>query len=221
MRIGQSKEGIDQKPGEVMGLFAYGHPFLDGNGRTMLIVHSELCYRAGFSIDWSITSKTDYLNALSEEIKNPGCGILDSYLLPFKGNLLDRDSWSKDILSIKGLNGLDDDNQVEGDLSDATVAEKYRQFEQNRGYAYKTHDEQVSKVLFSVLASENLSYMAAKEIGRDKNSCTLAEDGKSYGGKILGVTDSHVVQNLGTTAVIHRQDNLDRIPEEDELVNIE
>jgi cell filamentation protein len=84
LRLGQSKEEMNKKPGEVMGLFAYGHPFLDGNGRTMLIVHSELCYRAGFSIDWSKTFKTDYLNALSGEIKNPGHGVLDSYLLPLR-----------------------------------------------------------------------------------------------------------------------------------------
>ena len=29
---GQEKETMRAKPGEVMGLFAYGHPFLDGNG---------------------------------------------------------------------------------------------------------------------------------------------------------------------------------------------
>jgi fido (protein-threonine AMPylation protein) len=35
----------EKEPSKVMGLFAYGHPFLDGNGRTMLIIHSELCRR--------------------------------------------------------------------------------------------------------------------------------------------------------------------------------
>ena len=39
----------------IMGLFAYGHPFLDGNGRTMLLVHAELCRRAGMSVDWTRT----------------------------------------------------------------------------------------------------------------------------------------------------------------------
>jgi len=69
-------------------------------------------------------------------------------------------------------------------------------------------------------ADEGLSYMEAKKVGSNKDKCTLAEDGKSYGGKILGVTDFHVVQNLGLTAVIHQQAALDRIPEQDELVNI-
>lgn len=141
LRLGQSKEVMDRKPGEVMGLFAYGHPFLDGNGRTMLIIHSELCYRADFSINWNKTTKADYLNALSDEIKNPGRGVLDSYLLRFKGNRLDRDELNKSVLSIKGLDGLDDNNQVDGDLSDAAVAERYRQFEQQRGYAYQVYNE--------------------------------------------------------------------------------
>ena len=37
LRIGQDASKMRKKPGEVMGLFAYGHPFLDGNGRTMLL----------------------------------------------------------------------------------------------------------------------------------------------------------------------------------------
>ncbi|WP_084136082.1 Fic family protein [Pollutimonas bauzanensis] len=40
-----------------MGMFAYGHPFLDGNGRTMLVVRSELCFRANMSVDWTQTQK--------------------------------------------------------------------------------------------------------------------------------------------------------------------
>lgn len=44
----QNVKYMRQHPGEVMGVFAYGHPFLDGNGRTMLIIHNELCHRAGF-----------------------------------------------------------------------------------------------------------------------------------------------------------------------------
>jgi fido (protein-threonine AMPylation protein) len=27
-----------ERPGEVMGYFAHGHPFLDGNGRTIMVV---------------------------------------------------------------------------------------------------------------------------------------------------------------------------------------
>ncbi|WP_246738317.1 Fic family protein [Bradyrhizobium sp. CCBAU 051011] len=38
-----------EKPGEVMGYLTYGHPFLDGNGRTIMI-HAELARRAGIGI---------------------------------------------------------------------------------------------------------------------------------------------------------------------------
>lgn len=137
LRLGQDKTVMTQKPGEVMGNFAFGHPFLDGNGRTMLLVHMELCYRAGFSIAWQDTNKDDYLNALSREIEAPGKGILDAYLLQFKGPQLQRGSWGNSILSIKGLDGIDDINHVEGNLSDPAVAEKYRRYEAQRGYSYR------------------------------------------------------------------------------------
>src|SRR5580658_4371514 len=51
LRMGQDREVMARKLGEVMGLFAFGHPFLDGNGQTMLLVHMELCHRSGFSIE--------------------------------------------------------------------------------------------------------------------------------------------------------------------------
>lgn len=128
LRMGQDIQLMNKKPGEVMGLFAYGHPFLDGNGRTMLLVHMELAYRAGFSIAWAKTSKSDYLDALSKEIERPGKGILDDYLQPFKGQRLDRNEWAGDILSIKGLDGLDEGHQIDGYLTDPVIAEKYRKF---------------------------------------------------------------------------------------------
>lgn len=137
LRIGQDKDEMKAKPGEVMGLFAYGHPFLDGNGRTMLLVHLELSYRAGFSIAWADAKKADYLAALGKEIDKPGQGALDAYLHRFKGGRMERCDWGAAILAVKGLDGLDDDNQVDGDLSDPVVAEKYRQYEQRRGYSYE------------------------------------------------------------------------------------
>jgi cell filamentation protein len=132
---------MNAKPGRVMGLFAYGHPFLDGNGRTMLLVHLELAYRAGFSIAWANTSKADYLAALSDEIRTPNRGIFDSYLLQFKGQRLERQDWGKTLFAMKGLDGMDEGNLVEGDLADPAVAERYREFEQRRGYTYESHDE--------------------------------------------------------------------------------
>lgn len=136
---------MNHKFGEIMGLFAYGHPFLDGNGRTMLLVHIELCYRAGFSIEWDRTNKTDYLVALSNEIDKPGKGILDNYLLQYKTTTADRTSWSNHISAIHGLNGIHGDVQIGEDLSDPTVAEKYEKFEEHRGYTYINVTSEKSK----------------------------------------------------------------------------
>lgn len=77
---GQDSAFMKAKPGEEMGYLAYGHPFLDGNGRTIMVVHSVLAQRAGISIDWAATRKNDYLTALTEEIESPGKGHLDAYL---------------------------------------------------------------------------------------------------------------------------------------------
>ncbi len=40
-----------------MGQLAFAHPFLNGNGRTILLTFMELSFRAGFSVDWSKTKK--------------------------------------------------------------------------------------------------------------------------------------------------------------------
>lgn len=172
LRLGQDKSAMNQKPGEVMGLFAYGHPFLDGNGRTMLLVHMELCHRAGFSIAWQKTKKADYLNALSQEIDTPGKGVLDAYLLQFKCAQLNRGNWGIEILSMKGLDGLDEANQIDGDLSDPAVAEKYRKFDEKRGYAY----------------------VAVQTLAQQWN----AVPGKTHCvGKIVALSETEVIQDAG------------------------
>jgi cell filamentation protein len=132
LRIARDKQQLRQRPGEVMGLFAYGHPFLDCNGRTMLVVHSELCHRAGFCIEWHRTTKVDYLAALSEEIASPGQGVLDAYLLPFVGIHQDRQRWGGMIGALSGLGGQGGEDIVEGEYRDAEVSQKYREFEQRR-----------------------------------------------------------------------------------------
>lgn len=69
------------KPGEVMGLLCHGHPFLEGNGRTLMTVHAELCRRAGFRVAWEGVAKPDYLAALTRELEQPG-KALDTLLAP-------------------------------------------------------------------------------------------------------------------------------------------
>lgn len=172
LRLGQDPVLMAKKPGEVMGLFAYGHPFLDGNGRTMLLVHMELCHRADFSIDWQKTTKTDYLSALSREIDAPGVGVLDGYLLKFKGRKVARGEWGSNILTINGLDGLNKDNQIDGDLSDPATAEKYRRHEQKRGY----------------------SYAALQTLAQQLN----ATPGKrQVTGRIVALSDTEVIQDAG------------------------
>lgn len=131
LSLGKDTVIMKEKPGEIMGYFAYGHPFLDGNGRTMLLVHSELCSRAGFSIEWHKTTKQDYLAALSKEIESPSKGHLDSYLKNFivSGNINDL---TEIINSIKGLDGSGKEDLVVGEYSEAEVMREYREFEQKR-----------------------------------------------------------------------------------------
>ncbi|MEI3773992.1 Fic family protein [Pectobacterium sp. CHL-2024] len=95
---------MQREPGVVMGAFAWGHPFLDGNGRTMLLVHAELCRRAKIFINWNATRKEDYLESLTLDINDPQGNHLNKYLLPFisqlkNENLLDH------LKSLVGLNG--------------------------------------------------------------------------------------------------------------------
>ena len=51
LELTADKKRFKDRPGEVMGQLAFAHPFLDGNGRTILLVFMELCYRARFAID--------------------------------------------------------------------------------------------------------------------------------------------------------------------------
>lgn len=132
LKIGHDKEQMRKRPGEVMGYFAYGHPFLDGNGRTILIIHSELCHRAGFCIDWPQTQKKDYLSALSKEIASPRKNHLDSYLSNFIVPRRDRLAWGGSIDDIKGLDGSHNQDLVEGEYSNQEVLAKYKEFELNR-----------------------------------------------------------------------------------------
>ena len=140
LRIARDKQRLRQRPGEVMGLFAYAHPFLDGNGRTMLVVHSELCHRAGFSIEWQRTRKLDYLSALSAEIASPGRGILDHYLLPFVDDRKERPWWGGAIGALPGLDGQSIEDTVEGDYKNVDVSQKYREFIERRAYRTDLHE---------------------------------------------------------------------------------
>ena len=125
---GQDKDYMKAKPGEIIGYLAYGHPFLDGNGRTIMTVHSVLAQRAGFSIDWSATKKDAYLDALTREIENPPKGHLDTYLKPFVREPIAYDRLATALVQAPGLDGSVQDaalNQVLGKTDEPAVKAQY------------------------------------------------------------------------------------------------
>jgi cell filamentation protein len=129
LRKGQDKDYMKAKPGEIMGYLAYGHPFLDGNGRTIMTVHSVLAQRAGFSIDWSATKKDAYLGALTQEIENPANGHLDGYLKPFMRDPIAYEQLATAIVQAPGLDGRAPNlalDEVLGRTDEPTVAAQYK-----------------------------------------------------------------------------------------------
>jgi cell filamentation protein len=128
LKRGQDKNYMTAKPGEIMGYLAYGHPFLDGYGRTIMTVHSILAQRAGFSIDWSATRKRDYLEALTKEIENPRKGYLDTYLRPFRRAPIAYDQLATEIAKTPGLDGSTQNaelNEVLGNTDEPAVKARY------------------------------------------------------------------------------------------------
>ncbi|BAM92216.1 putative cell filamentation protein [Bradyrhizobium oligotrophicum S58] len=128
---GQDKPFMAEKPGEIMGYLAYGHPFLDGNGRTIMLIHAELARRAGFGIDWSATDKEQYLAALAREIEAPNQGKLDMYLKPFIRKITGKDDL---VTAIKAAPGLDGGNAdaVAGPTGDPALEARYEAQELKR-----------------------------------------------------------------------------------------
>ena len=130
LQKGQDKAFMRRKPGEVMGYLAHGHPFLDGNGRTIMLVHAELARRAGFGIDWASTGKDDYLTALTAELEDPSKGKLDQYLKPF----IRDDATGSVADAIKAAPGLDGSNAdaVAGRTDDPALEAQYKAQELRR-----------------------------------------------------------------------------------------
>jgi cell filamentation protein len=124
LSIGNDPTKMTAKPGVVMGIFAWGHPFLEGNGRTMLVVHTELCARANFSIDWPNSTKNDYLQKLTDELRTPDKGALDSYLKPLMQKLPARKYWVEQIKSIPGIDGANTEDDNMSYASDDPLARK-------------------------------------------------------------------------------------------------
>ena len=134
----QDKKQMVVRPGFIMGMFAYGHPFLDGNGRAMLLVHSELCFRANMSMNWIQTDKAAYLLALTSELEDPHAGSLDNYLRPFIGEKIHREDWLKSISILPGLDGVNMSSNTSAQYADPAVIESYQAFTNRRAYKLST-----------------------------------------------------------------------------------
>jgi len=105
LEIGKDGNVMRLKPGEFLANVSYSHPFLDGNGRTILTIHSELCRRSGMHIDWDKTNKEDYLGALTKQMVDDSRRDLDNYLSPFvREGALSWDVSSRSIVSGLSLN---------------------------------------------------------------------------------------------------------------------
>jgi cell filamentation protein len=131
---GNSVSKMKAAPGYVMGMMAWAHPFLDGNGRTMLLVHVELCHRADFSVDWTQSNKADYLGALTKELNQPGNGALDQYMLVRQRDPVNRVEWHQILQDMPGLSGLDELGDAESYRADDPLAEaRYQEAAARRG----------------------------------------------------------------------------------------
>lgn len=76
----QSDAYIRKNIGDIISSLCYAHPFLDGNGRTILTILHVICQNAGFHINWSKSKKDDYLDVLTEDLEHPNNEILNKYL---------------------------------------------------------------------------------------------------------------------------------------------
>lgn len=136
LKLGQNTALMASKPGEVMGYLAYGHPFLDGNGRTIMTVHAELAQRASISIDWASTGKLNYLTALTRELEAPGKGHLDAYLKPFILTAVGHDHLAGHVTRTSGLDGKSQQpanaTEILGRFSDPAIQSRYELQQQRR-----------------------------------------------------------------------------------------
>lgn len=70
--------------GYIYGELAFNHPFLDGNGRSLNTVFTELLRRSGLQLDWGSVDRTEYLKHLTQAVLLTNYSALDSY---FKARL--------------------------------------------------------------------------------------------------------------------------------------
>jgi len=91
-----------------------------------------MAQRAGFSIDWAVTSKSDYLSALTKDLDAPGQGHLDAYLELFVREAIADDHLAEKIAEAPGLDGNAEEDEVLGKTSEPALHARYEQLELKR-----------------------------------------------------------------------------------------
>jgi cell filamentation protein len=68
--LGRTKDPsyLSEHLGEVYSILAFNHPFLDGNGRSLNAVFTELARRSDFGIAWDRVNKETYLSGLTSGV---------------------------------------------------------------------------------------------------------------------------------------------------------
>lgn len=144
-----ARKDLRAQCGTVMGQFALGHPFLDGNGRTIMLVFGELCYRAGFSIAWEGTTKADYLEALTLELDDPRPAPLNAYLARHITGRVPHSAYSKTLNELPGLSGMehfiDEGRKVVGYTTDPAAKEDYEAYMAARYAAMRADEDETGK----------------------------------------------------------------------------
>jgi cell filamentation protein len=83
LNLGQDVKYLRAHPGEIFGFLAHSHPFLEGNGRTILTMFAELTRRAGFHVRWEEIGKKEFLDTLTDELLRPSKGTMDQLVLQY------------------------------------------------------------------------------------------------------------------------------------------
>lgn len=104
LEIGNSVGAMQARPGEFLERMAYAHPFLDGNGRTMMTIYACLADRAGFSIRWPDIDRSVYLNELARVMDQPKLSCLDDLLRSHRRDALGLENLYSHLVTIPGLN---------------------------------------------------------------------------------------------------------------------
>lgn len=103
----------------------------------MLLVHSELCHRAGISINWTGSRKADYLEALTQELLRPNDQPLDAYLRPLLGDAPAKRTLLEQLVALPGLDGRGGDAGQELDVAyaadDPQANQGYLDMKRSRG----------------------------------------------------------------------------------------